>query len=502
MGKEPEQRDPAGFDYAEPRAAAMIESLRAFGYDLATAIADLVDNSITAGAAKIDVDFIWDGSDSAIRVMDDGRGMSEDELFQAMRPGSKSSLEARSESDLGRFGLGLKTASFSQCRCLTVASRQAAKPSAVRCWDLDVVVRHDEWRLLRHGPAGSDEYLADLAMMSAGTVVLWQCMDNVVGQDLVTDTDAHDLFLERAERVRHHLAMVFHRFLAGPGKARITVNGQPVDAWDPFLERHPATQELPESTIGDPEAPIAVVPYILPHHSKLDTDTHTKAAGIHGWNAHQGFYVYRNRRLLVAGDWLGTGFQKEEHYKLARIKIDLPNSVDSKWKLDVKKSTATPPDALRPELKRIARLTRTRACEIYRHRGKRLPRPGQQQRDFVWEQKVKHGRTMYSINRSHPLIRGLLNGAAPVAQVRAVLRLLEETIPIPLIAINNSEKPDSHATPFEGKDKDLRTVAAQVFRALVESGRSSAEAVAQLKTMEPFDLFPEVIDQIAEEATS
>ena len=105
---------------AIPEASSMIETFRAIGYSIEAAVADIIDNSISARAKNIWINFEWEGSETWLAVKDDGSGMNNDELVQAMRPDSKNPLDDRSTKDLGRFGLGLKTASFSQCRLLSV----------------------------------------------------------------------------------------------------------------------------------------------------------------------------------------------------------------------------------------------------------------------------------------------------------------------------------------------------------------------------------------------
>src|SRR5437016_4415683 len=163
------------YDFAPPRADAMIESLRAFGYDLPTAIADLIDNSISAESKNIWINFEWNGADSFVTIRDDGRGMSESDLLGAMRPGSRNPLEARDPRDLGRFGLGLKTASFSQCRRLVVRSKTTnSKISATRCWDLDFVAFKNKWLLIREAGTASEKRLGRLNGLAHGTVVLWE----------------------------------------------------------------------------------------------------------------------------------------------------------------------------------------------------------------------------------------------------------------------------------------------------------------------------------------
>jgi hypothetical protein len=193
------------FDRAEPRADAMIHSLRAFGYDLATALADLIDNSITAGAKNIWLHFHWNGERSTISLFDDGAGMTEQTLLDAMRPGSATPLAERSQDDLGRFGLGLKTASFSQAKRLTVVTKQAGG-RAVRCWDLDYVTECQDWRLLRSGSADCDaKIIPTLDKLSSGTAVFWEAMDRLtpLGTD-VNNSKAQDQFYQRVDRVKAH----------------------------------------------------------------------------------------------------------------------------------------------------------------------------------------------------------------------------------------------------------------------------------------------------------
>jgi len=362
------------YEIAAPRADAMIQSLRAFGYDVPAAIADLIDNSIAAGAKNVWLEFYWSGAESYVAIADDGAGMTEGELSAAMRPGSRSPLEERDAKDLGRFGLGLKTASFSQCLSLTVASRKkaAGAAAAVRCWDLEYVTECGDWRLLCGGSETFRAHgLARLEALPSGTVVFWEKMDRVTPPGTQTNSSPeHDLFLRRIEEVRAHIAMVFHRYLDGiPGRPlRIHVNGELVKAWDPFAAKHSATQHLPEEAMPFRGEALMVRPFILPHHSKMSKAAYEEAKGPKGWDAQQGFYVYRNKRLLVAGDWLGF-FQKEQHCKLARIQVDIPNSMDETWEIDVKKSRAWPPPQLRRHLRRPASATRARATEVYRNRG-------------------------------------------------------------------------------------------------------------------------------------
>jgi hypothetical protein len=478
-------------DLAEPYAAPMSESLRAFGYELPSAIADLIDNSIFAKARNIWIDFAWAGAASTISITDDGEGMTEGVLVDAMRPGSRNPLENRDPDDLGRYGLGLKTASFSQCRRLAVRSKTKAREST-RCWDLDFVAATNKWLLLREAGPSTEPYFARLNPLQHGTSVVWEQMDRIVRGHDVDDKDHRRFFHGRIEAVEQHLAMVFHRFLEGGKALRIFINGNPIEAWDPFLKSERATQQITDQRISLFQAKIRVVPYVLPHISKLRGEKHAQAAGIRGWNQHQGFYVYRNERLLVAGGWLGLGFAKEEHFKLARIQLDIPNSMDQEWEIDVTKSKARPPDALRKELKYIADVTRRRASDIYRHRGKVLARSTSQSFVFLWQQLTRRGKYFYRVNREHPLIADAL--AQNRKLVEPVLRTIEETVPVPLLTITNSENPDNHSPAFEGSGKgELTELVKSVYRAMRASKMSQRVVFERLRVMEPFDRFPEIV---------
>lgn len=198
---------------APPRAAALVESLRGLGYSTSTAIADIVDNSIAAGAGTVEIRFHWAGEASWISILDNGGGMSAEGLDSAMRLGDRNPLDERKPGDLGRFGLGLKTASFSQARSLTVASRRAGAAIGCLRWDLDALAAStdDGWYLLEGPQEGSENLLAPLDPCSSGTLVLLEKLDR-----LVTPGFGSDDFLEVIERLEQHLAMTFHRYLEGP----------------------------------------------------------------------------------------------------------------------------------------------------------------------------------------------------------------------------------------------------------------------------------------------
>jgi len=332
-------------------------------------------------------------------------------------------------------------------------------------------------------------------------VVLWEHMDRMVGNAQVDDQKAHRRFLALISNVEDHLGMVFHRFIDELRGITIRVNGRKINSWDPFLRNESATQQLQEERLHLHNDIVKVRPYVLPHHSRLSSSVHERGAGSKGWNAQQGFYIYRNQRLLLAGDWLGLGFQKEEHYKLARIAIDLPNSMDHEWDLDVRKSRASPPGILQDDLRRIARITRERAIEVYRHRGKVLARKMSENDIFVWNKEMKHGRITFRINREQPLVAQLLQSPHEYRnKVEALLRLIEETIPIPLITLESSAHPDALLAPFEGQlSSEVLEIIKQVYMSLRQVGNSHTQAIERLITLEPFQHFKELIMALGDE---
>ena len=475
----------------------MIEALRGLGYNTGTALADIVDNSISAHATSVSIRFVWAGESSHIIILDDGVGMDGTTLDAAMRLGERSPLEPRAPSDLGRFGLGLKTASFSQCRRLTVASIADGVMNCLR-WDLDVLASSADhgWHLLEGSEPGSEQLLGPLTAAGSGTLVLWECLDRIV----TTGFSAQNL-LDLVDEAERHLAMVFHRHLRSARKRlQIAINGRLIQPWDPFLMNHPATWSSPVAAIPGKAGTVEAQGHVLPHGDHLTLAQEQAAAGPRGWTAQQGFYVYRNQRLLVAGSWLGLGqtrsWTKDEAYRLARIRIDIRNSADAEWKIDIRKSTASPPVRLRPTLVRLAEDTRRRARRVFAHRGR--PRSVSSSREVMQAWKPQHGKggTRYRLDHDHPAIRAVLDDADELSvRVKAMLRIIEETVPIQRIWLDTSEGRETPRTRFGGEPpSEVQPVLAIVYRHLIERrGVAPAQAREQLLHTEPFDTRPDLV---------
>jgi hypothetical protein len=483
---------------APPRAMPMLESLRGLGYSTAAAVADIVDNSISAGATEVRIDFDWDGPCSRVLILDNGRGMSDAELEGAMRLGDKNPLSERDAHDLGRFGMGLKTASFSQCRRLTVASVKEGMRSCLR-WDLDelAVNPESEW-LLFEGPAeGSHRHLASLDGKRTGTVVLWESLDRIV-----TDSYTSDDFNDLIDDVESHLAMVFHRLLDGPhARLSLLLNRRPVDPWDPFMTGHPAkpwTSPVAQQRTGS--GTVTVQCHVLPHRDKLTLAEFERNAGPAGWTAQQGFYVYRNQRLLVAGGWLGLGsaraWNREEAHRLARIRLDIPNTADADWKIDVRKSTARPPVSLRSWMMALAENTRDRARRVFAFRGTPAPAAGDQPIEQAWRVERLRSGLRYRIDDSHPSVAAVMARAGDLQeQVKAMLRVIEETVPVQRIWLDTAENKETPRTGFEGEpNAAVIEVASVLFNDLIErKGLSVDEARRSMLRIEPFHKYPALV---------
>jgi hypothetical protein len=494
---------PKAYEVVPPEPSALIESLRSVGYNLPAAIADILDNSIAADAKNIHITFHWGGRESFVLILDDGRGMSKDELKNAMRPGSRNPLEERRPEDLGRFGLGLKTASLSQCRNLCVVSKRAKESLNSRTWDLDALVNSPEWRLLVEPSKAAGEAIKKLEAMPRGTAVVWSALDRLIGDEDAGDAVACTRFNDAIDQVREHLALTFHRFLEDRS-IKIYLNGKLVSPWNPFMrDGTTPSSPTPQEFIPFGKSGVTFQGFILPHKDTLTEEAFQKNRGPRGWTAQQGFYVYRNKRLLVYGDWLRLGrpsaWTREEHYRLARIRLDILNDSDAEWHLDVKKSTARPPVLIRDRLTDLAEHVRAKARSVFVHRGKygRRTVPATNT-ERPWISSVRENRRVYSINRDHPAVQAVLRSFPDKSsEVTALLRLLEETVPVEQIWLDTAEQSRDHAAPYAGIE--LAIIKADMRRVVeffVKTGINRNTAIERLRSIEPFDRYSKLINEL------
>lgn len=440
-----------------PTAAALVESLRGLGYSTETALADLIDNSIGAGASRIEVDLQWNDGSPIVAVLDDGEGIGESQLATALCFGGQGPSLPRRPSDLGRFGMGLKTASLSQCRRMTIVSRKSAV-SAALVLDIDVIAK-DGWVAVVPEVLPDHPMVSQLANQTQGTLVLWDRMDarsGLVGL-------GREAFFIRIEEICRHLGMVFHRFISGNARrVTIRVNGRPVKPWDPFQPLHPATKRMGTVPLRMHGKVVKVTPWVLPHRDRFANDTeYAIAGGPGGWAARQGFYIYRGNRLLVAGSWLGLGgsraWTREEASRLARIEVDLPTDLDDEWRIDVRKSQARPPGELRARLTQIASACRDAAREVFAFRGRHTGPAVRNERspEPIWTaRKVQMG-TRYAINRTHPAVTGFLAKTGVSSELLdGLLGFIEQSVPIERIWLDVSDAEGASPSALDPGDLD------------------------------------------------
>jgi hypothetical protein len=471
-----------------PFAPALVESMRAVGYSLESALADVIDNSISAAARNIEIRFS-PYNDPYVAVVDDGLGMTASELVEAMRHGSRNPNDVRTGMDLGRFGLGLKTASLSQARQLTVISRKNRTLSGAR-WDLDVIAETQRWTLLMLGPEDikSIHFVDELSKKQHGTIVIWKHLDRLADAEGSVELGLR----EGMTRVRQHLSLVFHRFLSDEvrsARIALAMNLDPVQPVDPFLTWHPATQQLPMQHILINEADIVVQPYILPHYTKLTPDELSLAGGEEGLRRQQGFYIYRNRRLIIWGTWFRLARQ-EELTKLARVRVDIPNSLDSLWTLDIKKSAASPPLEVRRNLSSIIGRIADGSGRVYRFRGRRT---SSDKFVHMWDRREGRHGVMYSVNREHPFFAAHLQSLDDLDRTAFsdLVATIEAMLPVEAIYADLAgDKGGIEQRPAYTVEQ-LADLAGRLLDAVGRETVARTNLLSQLSLLEPFSFYPE-----------
>jgi hypothetical protein len=454
--------------------------MRDIGYTLETALADVVDNSISAGAKTVNVLVDAHGIEPKIGVLDDGSGMTSEELVDAMRLGSRNPHEPRARRDLGRFGLGMKTASFSQCRRLSVLTRRGSKVSAA-VWDLDHVAEVDSWAL-QLPPDPSVIPFAE-RLVQNGSLIVWEKLDRAVEPGGGVNTTRN--FIARVDDARAHLQLVFHRFLSGElGERRVQIllNELPLRPTDPFHASHAATDRGTTERIKIGDDFVEITPFTLPHHRNVTRAEWEAFAGAGGYTRSQGFYLYRERRLIVHGTWFGLARQTELT-KLTRVRIDIPNTLDEQWHVDVKKASARPPVQVRDRLRNLIQEIGAPSRRVYTRRGVRvtdatLP---------LWQRAQEDNRIAYRLNTDSPAIVAF-EAKLPEGLRREFLQLLaviSAGLPMDGIFADLATSPES-VENHHLDEQTLRTHLETTWRGLADHGFDAALIPDLLRAVEPF----------------
>ncbi len=422
-----------------PIAENTFEAASSFGnYNLALSLADLVDNSISANANEIRIYADFDGINSSLSIIDNGKGMSRDELFNAMRLASFNPKESREKNDLGRFGLGMKTASFALGRKLTVLSCQNQKLTGAS-WDLDNIQDFimDEYNHEETKNKLKFDHLDPQTQVSISK------LERLTEKGSIKIEDWERILVEAKDELR----LIFHRYLEGVDKdlkkIKIFFNDDinPLSPINPFYQDHPATQNLGKEVLNIDGNKIAVTPFILPHFTKLPPGDYDKLAGREGYIRNQGFYIYRNSRLIIKGTWFKL-IPHGELVKLARIKVDIPNSLDEEWKITVDKSDAQIPIKVQKRLKALILKIQSQSSKVFTHKGKQISNT---RIAHIWNLTQRMGKKSFKINEKHPIISGYIDDLdnKKSHKFKSVLKMIEETVPLQEIVAEMNDKPDT-----------------------------------------------------------
>lgn len=478
-----------------PFAPALIESMRSLGYSFSSAVADLLDNSISAKADTIKI-FSNPGGAPFLVIYDNGTGMDEDELYEAMRYGSTNPLTERSADDLGRFGLGMKSASMSQCRKLVVVSKKNGAVSAYS-WDLDYIFQTGSWML----KGFSDEQLQNLPMIDLldsadhGTYIFLSDFDRIE----VSTGNIAETFNKKMDEMIDHLSLVFHRFIEEG--LSIYVNGRAVAARDPFLLSNRFTIRKREESFYIDNEKIVLKPYILPHPHHLSQEDLVSLGGVDRLREDQGFYIYRNKRLIIWGTWFRLG-RKDELNNLARVMVDIPNSLDYMWSIDIKKSSASLPDIMKKNMYNAVLQTVSGSKGVHEHRGRQTKKS--KDIDYVWKQIQGRDGNRYEINRELPQIE-LLSSSLDKNQMKllsSLLSTIETCFPVRALYFDVAEGKAEEKKTSEVPSEEIEAVWQDFLLQLnyvKSSGLDAAVYCEALSKVEPYCKYDEIKSRILEE---
>jgi len=432
-----------------PNVSNFVKSLRDVGYTFEVAAADILDNSISANAKNINI-YAIHSPHMQFCILDDGEGMTEHELTEAMRLSSKNPDEIRNEKELGKFGLGLKTASFSQCKKLTVISKKNHSISAKQ-WDLDYISECGDWLLIT---PELDEFkeinlIDNLKQLTNGTLVIWQEIDGINSNDFSSEID----------KTKKHLSLVFHHFLEDKFiPLSMSVNSDKLKAFNPFNPNHNATQEKQSETIEIFNSKIKITPFILPHHSKVSQQEWEQYSTEVGYIKSQGFYLYRAKRLLIYGTWWGMHKATDAH-KLVRIKIDIPNNQDKYWGIDIKKSHAKPRADIKQRLKVIINKSTEVGSRPYTGRGKKIQ---DKTTTKFWQTIPIESDFRFGLNKDHPLFQKIKENIINFDLLDIYLKGIEAYLPLEAIQSHLQQNPHVIKQQSALSDDDIQSLVKQL----------------------------------------
>lgn len=489
-----------------PKASTLMGSLRSMGYSFESAVADVIDNSISAHAKNIRILFPSTPLDElAIGILDDGDGMKGDVLFEAMRYGCLSAEEERVEDDLGRFGMGMKSASLSQCRCLTVVSFDGNTLNGFT-WDYNHIIKTQDWIIQELEKYEIDKlpYIEKLKEQKKGTLVIWQDFDVIYNS---SGGQVYSTLVDLRSSLENTLALIYHRFLSITGVQRlhIYINELDIKPLDPFLEQHPKTTikkeiELDIKDSNAIERIIKIRPFILPYATELREKDKQLIGGIENLRAKQGFYIYRNKRLIIWGTWFGMK-QRAELTKNTRIRVDIPNTLDDIWSIDIKKQQASIPKQILQRLKKAVdeALEFSIRQQTYRGRTEKVD----ERIDYIWDRKRGRNNTFfYQINRESKLFQFVRDKMSDedYGYLEMLLTEIENNLPIQQLYIDKSNESISAPEETNGRLDDVYQMAVTLATTMMTIRSDGWEAIINdLMNSEPWCKYPAIKEKLLKE---
>jgi len=424
--------------------------------------------------------------------------MSNDELFQAMRYGSKNSQEDRGENDLGRFGLGLKLASLSLCRILTVVSKKNGEIAGMR-WNLNNISEND-WMLeeLSDTEINNVHNISKLKNNNTGTLVVWEDFD------ILKKISGGKIYNELSEKLSNsifHISLVYHRFLSNPNNLLIFINNKLIEPKDPFLPENKKTRVLrpPEEIMvvdnNDVQRKILVEAIVLPFQSDLSPSDIEKLGGIDKIKTMQGFYIYRNNRLIIWATWFRMK-PESELTKYARIKVDIPSTLDSIWQIDIKKANAMLPSVVRNNLVSYVEEAMKSSMRKSTHRTVLKDR----EVDHLWETREDRDKKLaFKVNKSSYIFQDLKNKVSEkdLEYFEEFLDYLEKSIPYQdlYVAVANG----NISSEIDEYEKDRLLVGAKKYFQFYKSISPELEAkkiIDKVCSIEPFSKYGFLREQL------
>lgn len=437
-----------------PKAKNLVESLRAVGYSFESAISDIVDNSISANASEINIFYPGIEGDTYLYILDNGFGMTSEELSDAMQFACKNFNDERKVNDLGRFGMGLKSASFSQCKKLIVASKKNNQISAFS-WDLDEISKSNDWSLIEFDDQEINQIkgINKLKAQSTGTLVVWENFDIIEKSE---KKNISSFLTKKLTKTKVHISLIFHRFMSGIGNKKINIflNNDLIKPIDPFLEKHNKTEPKKESEIRIERTgeKIYIKPYILPYQNDLTEEDFKTIGGKDNMFKMQGIYIYRSNRLIIWGTWLGIK-SRNELAKYARIKVDIPNSIDDICSIDIKKQNAKLPS-------NIEECIKTHVIESFdgsRRKNKHRGVIDNSDNSILWHESIQRDKTVFfQINRNHPFINKISSDLSDenIKIFDNLLKMIEKDVPYISMYNAVAEKSISEDSTEYSKEED------------------------------------------------